>query len=86
MVNCIPDDQLPPSFSTIFSLMFPGYKGKEWTDVFEGDELHQIGTEEKEVTRYLRAEGNRIEVRDQGDYLLLTNAVLDVTRSLGAFP
>lgn len=86
MVNCIPDDQLPSSFSTIFSLMFPGYKGKEWTDVFEGDELHQIGTEEKEVTRYLRAEGNRIEVRDQGDYLLLTNAVLDVTRSLGAFP
>lgn len=81
MVNCIPDDSLPPSFSTIFSLMFPGYKGKVWTDVFEGDELHQIGTEEKDLTRYLRPDANRAEVRDQGDYLLLTNAVFEVTRS-----
>ena len=81
MVNCIPDDSLPSSFSTIFSLMFPGYKGKVWTDIFEGDELHQIGTEEKDITRYLRPECNRAEVRDQGDYLLLTNAVFEVTRT-----
>lgn len=84
MVNCIPEDSLPPSFSTIFSLMFPGYKGKVWTDIFEGDELHQIGTEEKDITRYLRPDSNRAEVRDQGDYLLLTNAVFEVTRTEAA--
>jgi hypothetical protein len=80
LVNCIPDDRLPSSFSDIFSLMFPGYKGKVWMDIFEGDEMHQIGTEEKEITRYLRPDINRAEIRDQGDYLLLTNAVLEVTR------
>jgi hypothetical protein len=86
MVNCIPDNSLPPSFSNIFSLMFPGYKGKVWTDVFEGDELHQIGIEDKDITRYIRPGGNRAEIRDQGDYLLLTNAVFEVTRSPEAAP
>ncbi len=86
LVNRIPDDRLPPSFSDIFSVMFPGYKGKVWTDVFEGDEMHQIGTEKKDLTRYIRSDANHIEVRDQGDYLLLTNAVLEVTRPERAVP
>jgi hypothetical protein len=83
MVNHIPEESLPPSFSKVFSLMFPGFSGKTWTDVFSGDETHQIGTEEKDITRYLRNEGNRAEVQDRGDYLQLTNAVLHVTMKGG---
>jgi len=86
MVNRIPEESLPASFSQIFSVMFPGYQGKVWNDVFGGDEMHQIGIEEKEISRYLRVEDNHVEVRDQGDYLLLTNAILKVTKSSGATP
>lgn len=86
MVNRIPEESLPASFSQIFSVMFPGYQGKMWNDVFGGDETHQIGTEEKEIGRYLRIDDNRVEIRDQGDYLLLTNAILKVSKSSGATP
>ena len=83
MVNRVPEESLPPSFSRVFSLMFPGFSGKTWTDVFSGDETHQIGTEEKDITRYLRSEGNKAEVQDRGDYLQLTNAVLQITMKEG---
>lgn len=86
MVNRIPEESLPASFSQIFSVMFPGYQGKAWNDVFGGDEMHQIGIEEKEIIRYLQADDNRVEVRDQGDYLLLTNAIFGVTKGAGAAP
>ncbi len=79
MVNRIPEESLPPSFSKIFSLMFPGFQGKTWEDVFSADENHQIGIEEKDITRYLRSEGNKAEIQDRGDYLQLTNAVLEIT-------
>jgi hypothetical protein len=79
MVNRITEERLPPSFSGIFSLMFPGFKGKTWQDVFSADENHQIGTEAKDITRYLRNEGNKAELQDRGDYLQLTNAVLEIT-------
>lgn len=79
MVNRIPEESLPPSFSGIFSLMFPGFQGKTWQDVFSADENHQIGIEEKDITRYLRNEGNKAEIQDRGDYLQLTNAVLEIT-------
>ncbi len=86
LVNRIPEESLPASFSQIFLVMFPGYQGKVWNDVFGGDEAHQIGIEEREIIRYLRADQNRIEVRDQGDYLLLTNAILRVTKGAGVTP
>jgi hypothetical protein len=79
MVNRIPEESLPASFSGIFSLMFPGFSGKTWQDVFSADENHQIGTEEKDITRYLRNGGNKAEIQDRGDYLQLTNAVLEIT-------
>ncbi len=78
-VNRIPEESLPPSFSGIFSLMFPGFEGKTWQDIFSADENNQIGTEEKDITRYLRNEGNKAEIQDRGDYLQLTNAVLEIT-------
>jgi len=40
MVNRIPEESLPASFSQIFSVMFPGYQVKVCNDVFGGDEMH----------------------------------------------
>jgi len=78
LVNRVEEDKTPPLISTIFSLLFPNYKGKEWNDIFDLDPVSQIGFETKDIRPYLRTEDNRIIVRDQGDYLQFSNAILTI--------
>lgn len=81
MVNRLEEEKTPPLIRTVFSLLFPNYKGKEWSDIFSLDNTTQIGFETKEIKPYLKTEDNRVAVRDQGDYFQLTNAVLTITLS-----
>jgi hypothetical protein len=81
MVNRLEEEKTPPLIRTIFSLLFPNYKGKEWSDIFSLDNTTQIGFETKEIKPYLKTENNRVAVRDQGDYMQLTNAILSITYS-----
>jgi hypothetical protein len=78
-VNRLDEEKTPPLLRTIFSLLFPNYKGKEWNDIFSMDNATQIGFETKEIRPYLRNEDNHVTVRDQGDYFQLTNAVLMIS-------
>lgn len=78
-VNRLDEEKTPPLIRTIFSLLFPNYKGKEWSDVFSMDNNTQIGFETKEIKPYLKPEDNRVALRDQGDYLQFTNAILSIT-------
>jgi hypothetical protein len=77
-VNLIPKEQIPPLFEMVFRVIFPRFQGREWSDVFQADELHQIGIEDREITPYLRSAQNRVAVQDRGDYLQLTNMVLAI--------
>lgn len=79
MVNRLEEEKTPPLIKTIFSLLFPNYKGKEWSDVFSLNNTTQIGFENKEIKPYLKTENNRVTVQDRGDYMQLTNAVLTIT-------
>lgn len=67
---------LPEFLESVISAIFPGYNGKEWIDCFDSDEVMQIGTEIREVGPYLREKNNYVKVRDQGDYMLFSNAIL----------
>jgi hypothetical protein len=78
LVNRLEEEKTPPLMRTIFSLLFPNYRGKEWNDIFSLDSLTQIGLETREIRPYLRRENNKIILRDQGDYLQLTNAILAI--------
>jgi hypothetical protein len=78
MVNHLDEEKTPPLIRTIFSLLFPNYKGKEWSDIFNTDNTTQIGFETKDLKPYLKAENNKVTVRDQGDYFQLTNAILSI--------
>lgn len=78
-VNRLEEEKTPPLIRTIFSLLFPNYGGKEWSDIFSPDNTTQIGFETKEIRPYLKKENNRVAVQDQGDYMQLTNAVLAIT-------
>jgi hypothetical protein len=82
-VNRLEEERTPPLVKTIFSLLFPNYKGKEWSDIFSLDNNTQIGFETKEIKPYLKTENNHVAVRDQGDYMQLTNAVLIITYTTG---
>ncbi|MCK9591354.1 MAG: DUF3344 domain-containing protein [Methanoregula sp.] len=79
MVNRLEEEKTPPLIRTIFSLLFPNYKGKEWSDIFSLDNTTQIGFETKEIKPYLKTENNRVTVQDRGDYMQLTNAILTIT-------
>lgn len=74
---------LPEFLDSMISAIFPGYNGKEWIDCFDSDELRQIGTETREVGPYLREKNNVVRVRDQGDYMLFSNAILLVEKESG---
>jgi hypothetical protein len=78
-VNRLDEEKTPPLIKTIFSLLFPNYKGKEWSDVFSLDNATQIGFETREIKPYLKTENNRVAVRDQGDYMQLTNTILTIS-------
>lgn len=81
MVNRLEEEKTPPLIRTIFSLLFPNYKGKEWSDIFNLENATQIGFETKEIKPYLKTENNKVTVRDQGDYFQLTNAILAIQLS-----
>ncbi|HIH27771.1 MAG TPA: DUF3344 domain-containing protein [Methanoregulaceae archaeon] len=84
-VNWVDEEQTPLMMRTIFSLLFPNYRGKEWFDIFLPDSRTQIGFETREIKPFLKRENNHVVVRDQGDYLQLTNAVLAI-RTAGGSP
>ena len=75
-VNREGTSSMPSFFETILSALFPGSSGKEWVNVFDSDELVQIGIDRRDVLPYLRSDGNFALVQDEKDYLMLTNAVL----------
>lgn len=79
LVNYIPDSQIPAIMKTVFSILFPNFKGKTWVNFFDYNDTSQIGFDNRDVKPYLRTEGNVVEVRDQGDYFQLTNAIITVT-------
>ena len=72
------EDAFPEYLRALLHALFPRYGGKFWTDVFAADEVNQIGIESREVAPYLHPAGNTVEVQDNGDYILFTNAVLSV--------
>lgn len=78
MLNTPGRGQLPPMVEPILKILFPRYEGKTWTDLFSADESRQIGTASRELKPYLRYSDNEIEVRDNGDYFQLCNAILHV--------
>jgi hypothetical protein len=73
------EGSVPVVLRPIMHILFPSFSGKTWTDIFSATELQQIGTDQREVRSFLRAGGNRAEIQDNGDYLQLTNAVLEVS-------
>lgn len=75
-VNRNTGDRLPSFIEVILEALFPGYNGREWTDAFDATEQIQVGTDAREIAPYLRSQENVVTVRDNGDYLLLTNAFL----------
>jgi hypothetical protein len=70
--------ELPGFFTAVLDLIFPQAKGKAWVDVFDSDNQQQIGIEKREVTPYIVGRSNFASVQDRGDYLLFTNAILQV--------
>ncbi len=81
MVNRPEKNTLPDFFERILTMLFPGYNGWEWTDGFSSDEVHQIGEDVRDIAPYLQAEDNTVTVRDNGDYMLLTNGILWIERA-----
>jgi hypothetical protein len=79
LVNFIPDNQIPALMKTVFSILFPNFKGKTWVNFFDYNDTSQIGFDNRDIRPYLRADGNVAEVRDQGDYFQLTNAFITMT-------
>ncbi len=82
-VNRERGSNLPGFIESIISALFPGYNGKVWYDVFQADEINQIGIATRDVRQYLRSEGNRVLVQDNGDYFVLNNAFLDIRYGSG---
>lgn len=80
-VNSRQESSLPAFFTVIIDLIFPNARGKEWTDVFDSDQQQQIGIETRDITPYIARRSNFAAVQDRGDYLLLTNAILQVEYS-----
>ncbi len=74
------DGSLPGFLESLISAIFPGYNGKEWIDCFDSDELRQVGIESRDVGPYLKGSNNIVRVRDRGDYMLFTNAILSIEK------
>ncbi len=78
LLNTPGSGTLPPLVEPVLKVLFPHYQGKTWTDVFAADESRQIGIASREIRSFLRYSDNFIDVRDNGDYFQLCNAVLKV--------
>lgn len=55
-----------------------GFGGGAWNDVYIADSNVQIGSDQRDVTEYLKASNNFVAVQDQHDYMMVTNAILVV--------
>lgn len=73
------EEAIPVVLRPVMHILFPSFSGKTWTDIFTATDIQQIGTDKRSVKPFIRAGGNRAEVQDNGDYLQLTNAVLEVS-------
>jgi hypothetical protein len=83
LVNYIPDSDVPDLMRSLLSILFPKFRGKTWTNFFYYDYASQIGLDSRDITPYIRSRDNRVDVRDQGDYFQLTNAILSITMKEG---
>ncbi|MDI9394344.1 MAG: DUF3344 domain-containing protein [Euryarchaeota archaeon] len=63
-----------PIIGDIIQLLFGG--GKSWKNVYQTDETLQVALDKRPVLAYLEPRGNFASVQDNGDYLLVTNALL----------
>ncbi|HII80989.1 MAG TPA: DUF3344 domain-containing protein [Methanosarcina sp.] len=63
-----------PVIGDFIQLLFGG--GKSWKNVYQTDETVQVALDERPVGAYLEPRGNFASVQDNGDYLLVTNAIL----------
>jgi len=63
-----------PVIGDLIQILFGG--GKSWKNIYQTDETVQVALDERPVAAYLEPAGNFASVQDNGDYLLLTNAIL----------
>lgn len=63
-----------PILGEIIRMLFGS--GKVWKDVYITSDTVQIAQDERIVTNYLKPVDNFVSIRDSGDYLMITNAIL----------
>lgn len=63
-----------PVIGDLIQILFGG--GKSWKNTYQTDETVQVALDERPVAAYLEPAGNFASIQDNGDYLLVTNAVL----------
>jgi len=63
-----------PILGEIIRMLFGS--GKVWEDVYITSDTVQIAWDERIVTNYLKPVDNFVSIRDNGDYLMITNAIL----------
>lgn len=63
-----------PIIGEIIRMLFGS--GKVWKDVYITSDTVQVAQDERVVTNYLKPVDNFVSIRDSGDYLMITNAIL----------
>lgn len=63
-----------PVIGDLIQILFGG--GKSWKNIFQTNETVQVALDKRSVAAYLEPAGNFVSVQDNGDYLLVTNAIL----------
>ena len=54
------------------------FNGQVWDDEWTDNEVHQIGTSDRDVTSYLQSTGNLVGFQSNADYMEASNAILIV--------
>jgi hypothetical protein len=63
-----------PIIGNIIQLLFGG--GKNWKNIYQTNETVQVALDDRPVEAYLGSAENFVSIQDNGDYLLVTNAIL----------
>lgn len=63
-----------PVIGDLIQILFGG--GKNWKNIYQTDETVQVALDERPVAAYLEPKENFVSIQDNGDYLLVTNAIL----------
>jgi len=63
-----------PVIGDLIQILFGS--GKSWKNVYQTNETVQIALDERSVGNYLEPTENFASIQDNGDYLLVTNAIL----------